>query len=352
MPRQKKNHNLMQRRATKFLRLLKALIWAGLIVWGVAAWWWISQGRQAGRAMEEMLCDCWPRDGTATIGTRQRLLAAAERIGSGDFGQIATVLGPAGPPSAEEQAAARRFLGRRQDARRRMIASAAAAQAAEGEGTDVRPVRDALARALLAAAHQDSSGVERELAIAEAALDAAGSEASTAAAAGSEASTAAAAADSNSVAALLTALAPGFELARDLMTEGYTAADKLLARASWHFRAGEFRQSAALVSLAGRLLAIEPAAAPSAAVPAWFEQLARSPAAEVSAAQSQAAVELCAKMAAAETLAAPLRQVVQRAGREMRAGRLAEAHWWATVALAGLGMSEEEIAAISGAQKP
>ena len=327
----------MKQRVTNLLRLSRALVWAGLILGAVAAGWLTWQTRQSGRAMEELLGTSWPRGDSAPVGMRERLLAAAESLGHSDFGRFATALGPTRPLSGEEEAAAERFLRQIQRSRRRLIAAATTAAAAQRDGTDVRAVREALARALLAAAHRDPSGVERELDIAEAAL----------AAAELEAPAAAGAADQNSVAALLAQLAPGFELAHELMTEGYAAAEKVLARASWQLRAGEFREALGLVSLAGRLLAIEPTVTTSATIPAWFEQLARRPSGDVSAPEATAVVELCAKMAAAETLTGALRQVVQRAEHRLQAGQFAEAHWWATVALAGLGMNEEEIAAVA-----
>ena len=120
-----------------------------------------------------------------------------------------------------------------------------------------------------------------------------------------------------------------------------------MARASWHFRAGRFAEAAGLISLAGQLLAIEPSSiepgngsAPT--VPAWFEALAEAPAQDVSAAQAKAAVAFGTAMSAAEPQAPPLRHLVDRARRAEQNGQWEEAYWWATVALAALGMSEEE----------
>ena len=74
--------------------------------------------------------------------------------------------------------------------------------------------------------------------------------------------------------------------------------------------------------------------------------MASRPTADVSQARARAAVDLCAAMAAAETPSAPVQRLVERVRREAKSGRLEEAYGWATVALAALGMSEEEIAAV------
>jgi hypothetical protein len=323
------------------LRLVKALLCTALIGAAIWAGWLVVQGHRAGVALDDLLSTAWPRGGPAASGTRERLLAAAESLRGGDFGDAAVALRSPGPLSGEDQAAADRFLARHADARRRLLAAATAAQAAEAAGSDVRPARDALSRAVAAAARRNSTRIDVELEIAETAL------------------TADSLAtpmkpvpmDRDAAAARLAELAPGFELARNLLSEGAAAADKLLARASWHFREGRFAEAVALISLAGQLLAIEPANTSATTVPAWFEALAQAPLPDIPAAQAKAAVELCTAMAAAEPQAAPLQHLVDRARREATSGQPEEAYWWATVALAALGMSEEEIAAVGVPEK-
>jgi hypothetical protein len=254
---------------------------------------------------------------------------------SGRFWAVASELGPVKPPSAEQTLAAQRFLAQDRDLRRRFIAAAAAAQRQEDDGAEVDAVRDALARALRAAADRDQAGATACVQRAEQALDQIGM--ANAPAAG--------ASDAEAVAALVRRIGPAFNLGRELMTEGHTAPEKLVSRASWHVRAKEYREAAALMQLAAELLGVEPSAPPAAITPEWFDALARAPSAPATEAQARAAVDLCQAIAASEAPSEPVQALVEKARRELDAGRPAEARWWANVAMNALGMSDDAVAA-------
>jgi hypothetical protein len=86
---------------------------------------------------------------------------------------------------------------------------------------------------------------------------------------------------------------------------------------------------------------VEVSAAGEAAVPEWFAALEPRPPADVDEAQARAAVELCEAMTASEPPSEAVAALVAKARRELEAGRLGEAHWWAEVALNALGMTHE-----------
>jgi hypothetical protein len=69
--------------------------------------------------------------------------------------------------------------------------------------------------------------------------------------------------------------------------------------------------------------------------------LAETPPVPVSQAEAEAVVGLCEAAAMSESPAAPVMTLVKKARRELRSNSPDEAGWWASVALASLGMTEE-----------
>jgi hypothetical protein len=334
----------------KVFRLFGALALAALVVWSVRAWWLLRQAERAGGALAEVVNDDWPEDGLPKPDARAKLIEAAERLGEGDFAAVAADLGPVRELSPEAKAAAQRFLAEGGELRRRFIAVAGAAEALEEDGADLGAVRDGLARALRAASKKDRATVSARLESAEAAVERAQIVLPGEVARGTG--------DAAAVRRLVEEIEPAFLLGRELLTEGYPAAEKLVGRASGHYRAGEFRQAAALISLAAELLGVEapPASGSSASkspadgetpeesepgVAAWFETLAETPPVPVSQAEAEAVVGLCEAAAMSESPAAPVMTLVKKARRELRSNSPDEAGWWASVALASLGMTEE-----------
>jgi hypothetical protein len=149
----------------------------------------------------------------------------------------------------------------------------------------------------------------------------------------------------DTVMALIGQIGPAFELGRDLMTEGHAAAEKIVGRASRHFEAGEYRQSASLLTLAARLLGVEPSASDTAETPDWFTALAQPPSSTDTKTDAEAAVDICEAMAASEPPAKPVMTLIQKARQELDAGRVDEAGWWASVAMAALGLTHDTLAA-------
>ena len=324
----------MTSRTRQAIRWAKLLVLAAMIAWSVYAWWAMRQVRGAGSA----LCDtvaAWPEDGGPPLGTREALLAAAEKLRDGRFRRAAADLGPAKPLSAEERIAVQRFFAESPLARERFLAVAAAARTQQTEGADVGAVRDALARALVAGARRDEATVATHLQLAERALD----EMLMPAAAGPGGN------DRDAVVALVEQIGPAFRLGGDLMTEGHAAAEKLVRRASWHFQAGQSREAARLLSLAAGLLGVELAPVDTAEVPPWFEALAQEPASSKTEGETAEVVEICESMAMSETPARPVMTLIQKARHELEAGRPDEAAWWASVAMDALGMTGDTLAA-------
>lgn len=325
----------MSERAHRMIRLAKVLVVGGLVAWGIASWWTLRQARQAGSALFDTLTTEWPENGSPRLDTREKLLSAAQEFRQGSFGRAAADLGPSGPLSAAQRAAAGRWFDRAKELRKRFLAAATAAQRLDEDGADVGVVREALARALTAAADKDQATATVQIELAERALD----EAELGGAAG------AGGGDAQAVAALVRRMGPAFNLGQELLTEGHAAVEKLVGRASRHFQANQHRQAASLVRLAAELLGVEPSAPATAVMPKWFDALARSPSPSVPEAQARQVVALAEAMAASETPSKPVQTLLQKARRELEAGRPAEAYWWASVALNALGMSDEAIAA-------
>lgn len=324
----------MSSRIERAVRSIKLLVFAGLVAWGVFAWWTIREARRAGSVLGDSFAAAWPEQAGPRPGTRRKLLDAARKIQAGKFRTVISNLGPTRPPTPEEKIAAERFFAQAESVRKRFLAAVSAAQAEETGGADVSVVRDALARALAAAAKNDHARVNAQIELAERALVELGTVGELGIAAD----------DAEAVAALIRRIGPAFNLGRDLLTEGHAAAEKLVARASWHFKAKEYRQAASLVKLAAALLGVEPWAPPAALTPEWFDALAQPPSASVAEPEAREAVELAEAMATSLSPSKTATTLVEKARRELDAGRPAEALWWASAALAAMGMTEDAIA--------
>ena len=358
----------------KTFRLIKVLLVLALVVWGVRAWWLLHQAQRAGDVFVDAVNDNWPQDGIAKPGAREKLLRAAQRLSEGDFAAVVADLGPVRPLEPEEKVASQRFLADAGELRRRFIAVAAAAEILEEDGEEMSEVRDTLARAILAASKKDQATVLVRLKSAEAAVERIQTGLPGEVARGID--------DADAVRRLVEEVEPAFLLGRELLTEGHTAAEKLIGRASWHYQAGEFRQAASLISLAAQLLGVEafPGSESSvsessvsessvsessaegerpdesespdkreAPVAEWFERLAESLQQPVSQAEAEAAVGLCEAMAMSQSPAEPVMTLVKKARRDLKSDSPAEARWWASVALFSLGMTE---GAVAEATKP
>lgn len=329
-----RRRRLIGRRIGKVLRPIKTLLVAALVAWGVFAWWSLREARRAGNVLHDSMTAAWPEQAGPQAGTRLRLLNAAEDIEAGRFRAVTSSLGPIRPPTAEQRIAAERFFAKSRAARDRFLAVAAGAEVEEGGGADVGIVRDALARALQAAAKGDQAAVDAQVQLAQETL----AQLDTLDAPGIVGS------DADAVAALVAQIEPAFSLSRDLMTEGHAAAEKLVGRASGHFQAGEHRKAASLVNLAAGLLAVDSPVPDVGAMPDWFNALAQSPPESIAAPKAQALVELAEAMALSLSPSEVVAGLIERARRELDAGRSAEAHWWASVALGAMGMTDEAVA--------
>lgn len=229
--------------------------------------------------------------------------------------------------SAAERGAAQRFFAKAQELRRQFIAVASA-----GERRGDAAVRDPLQRALGAAAKGDAASVETQLRLAEAALD------GEAAAVRRD--------EPQTVLALVQQIEPAVRLGQELMTEGYAAVGKLMARAARHFQQKQFAESARMLALSAQLLGASGSVTVTATnAPAWFVAMARAPVLDADQRRATAAVQICEAAAASEPPSRVVAALIERARRELDAGRPAEAFWWAGVALPALGMTEEAIAA-------
>ncbi len=324
-------------RLRRAARLLWVLLFAGLAGWAVFAGLQLRRARDTGDAMAERLAAGWPEDGQPRFGMRQNLLEAAMNVSDGDFRAATADLRPAEQPLSKKvldqrKAAAQRFFAGEEEARARYIAVATSAEMVEQGGTDAGAIRFALARALTAAAEGDRAKTIAAVELAESALEA------------SDTAGAAIGDGPAAVARWVQTIGPAFNLGRDLMTEGHAAAEKLVARASAHAKAREYKRAASLIRLAAELLAVELAPPISSATPGWFNELKPRVSDCIEPSQAAAAVELCETMAGSSS-GGPIATMCNRARRELIAGRVCEAHWWASVALNALGMTDEAIAA-------
>ena len=323
----------MSRLPTKMIQAVKTLVCLALMAWAVGSCWYIHQARKAGGGLADTLAAIWPEEGNPRAGARDVLLGAAEKMRQGRFPAVAADLGPPGPLGEEQKAAIGRFFATEPEACRRFVAASALAEGLEEDGADVNLVRGALAPALGAAARKDAAAVIVQLELAEAIL--AEIDLPGGFSAGGN--------DAQAVHRIIEMVAPAYELGQNLLTEGHPAVEKLIGRAARHYRAGEFRQAAALIGMAARLLGVEPYAA-AEETPEWFAALADQRPPATTKAEAEAVVEYCEAMAMAETPAAPVAELVKRARREFEAQRFGESRWWAGVALNALGMADDTIA--------
>ena len=322
----------MSRLPTKMIQAVKTLGWLALVAWAVWSVWYIYQTHKAGGRLAHTLAAIWPEGGNPRAGTRDVLLDAAAKMSDGRFPAVAADLGQAVPLGGEQKVAVGRFFATRPEVCRRFVAATAAAQRLEEDGADVSLIRGALTPALAAAAGKDAEAVLVQLELAEAILakiDLPGGFTGQ----GN---------DAQAVCRMIDKVAPAYTLGEELMTEGHAAAKKLIGRASRHHQAGEFREAAALIGLAARLLGVEPYAL-AEETPEWFAALADQPPPPATKAEAEDMVDYCQAMAMTESPAQPVMELVKRAGREFEAERFAEARWWAAVALNALGMADDTI---------
>jgi len=269
-------------------RTIRGLLLAGLVLWALTATWQLWQTRRA-----------------TSSSAPPRAITAAERI------------------------AASRFLAKAADLRGKFVAVATAAERREGFGADVTVVRHSLQRMLLEAAAGDRAGVQSQLRLAEVSLDRADS------------STVGRGDSPDAVIERLRQVEPALLLNKELMTEGCAAAEKLVARAGWCFQTNQFSQAVMLVDLAGQLLGGCPPVPPveKAEAPKWFLAMAHAPPAAGDKRRAEEAVRLCESIIASQAPSRAVLVVVDRARRELDAGRFAEATWWTSVAMDALGMA-------------
>ena len=309
------------------LRWWRFLLLAGVAGWGIWSGWQLYQARRAGIALRTALQrEAMPAAGWAAA--RGGVTAAADQLGRGRFGEAARTLSPALGLTASQRDAARRFLGRQETLRQRLIAAATVAEKRQLEGDDVTASREALARVLEAAADSDSTAVVLQLEAAEAALDRVPS--------GTRGP--AWPADEAGVAARTVALEPAVRAGQELMTESFAAAGRLIGKAAWHCRSGRYDEAAELLDLAAELLEVSPVPSETKQVPTWFLDLAQAPSSTADATDARAAVELAEAAARAESPGPAVTGLVHRARREFDTNQIAEADWWASVALAALAM--------------
>jgi len=314
---------------------LKFLLLLSLVTWSAYSHWQLHQARVAGAAVRDALVGKPLAARDSPTVNEPAVLTAVEHLGAGQFAEAARLLAPAGDLTPAQQDAARRFLVRHSPLRQRLIAAAAAAEKRQQDGGEAGAARAELARVLAAAARGELPEVEAGLEAAEAALD------RVSAARGGQAWPAGEA----GVAARAAALEPAVRMGRELLTEGFAAAGPLIGRAAWECRRARYDDAASALDLAAALLGI--AAQPNGvrAVPAWFLDLAQAPPATVETVHARAAVELAEAVAQADAVPPAVASLVARARREFDAGQVAEADWWASVALAALAMDPAAVAA-------
>lgn len=320
---------------------LKFLLLVCLLAWGTWSTWQLHQARQAGAALRDALLRKWLPAPASPAAKHPVVLTALERFGAGQFAEAARLLAPAAELTPAQQDAAQRFLGRQPPLRQRLIAVAAAAENRQQDGGKVGTARAALARALAAAAQGDPAAVAAQLDAAESALDRVrvntGGQPWPADAAG--------------VAARAAALEPAVRVGQDLMTESYAAAGRLIGRAAWECSSQRYDEAAALLDMAAALLGMTPVPNDVRTVPAWFLDLAQAPPTTVEAARARAAVDLVEAVAQAESLHPAVVSLIARARRQFDAGRVAEADWWASVALAALAMDPAAVESAAGVEE-
>jgi len=272
----------------------------------------------------------WPEGGCAPLGTRERLIAAAGHLRRANLPAASAVLAPARPTPAEK-AAAQRFFAKNQDLRLRFSAAGRAAQEREAAGANVAVVRDTLSRALIAGADEQRPAAAAQIEAAEEALD----HLTMGRNIGPTGKNAAA------VAALAREIGPAFRLGQELMTETHAVVETLVSRASIRSDSEEYEDAAVLLDLTARILGVRARVSASTAVPRWFSCPVLTAPGTVREGQARTAVERCEAMARSDPPAKSVTTLIQKARRELDAGRSAEAHWWASIVLAMLEVVDE-----------
>jgi hypothetical protein len=308
---------------------MRLLLLTGVLA--AAAWsvWQTRQARRAGAALSEAMTRDGPSSSGPAMGARDSLSAAAEAMRDGRFQAAVDALAPPAQLSSQDLEAAKRFLGERGPLRQRLLDVTKMARESEQEGGDTAVIRTALARGLAAAARGDASSLTTHLDAAESALDPlAGNRARDDLPTGEA-----------GIAARVAQLRPAVQLGQELLTEGHAAAARLIGRAAWHCQSEQYAEAAALLDMAAQLLGVQPTRQHDAKqLPPWFTQLAQEPSSTADPARTQAAVQLIEAVIQSETPGPALEALVVKARRELNAGRVAEASWWAEVALEALAM--------------
>lgn len=316
------------------VRSFRTLAVLALVLWGLYAWWALGRVQSTGQLLRDSLEADWPAEGGPTLGTRDKLTATADELASGHVWEFGDALMPVVPPGADERVAASKFLREHSELRSRLLAITETAQGLAADGDDVKPVREALARAYRGAIEADQATVATQLDLSERIL--AGVESGTSATGGSI--------DEQTVSQLVKAIEPAYLLSQDLMTEGGTAAEKVLVVAAREAGEKRYAQAATAIRLAGQLLGAQMALSPEAEMPQWFIELSQRSIPEASQQQATAAVELAEAMSLSMTPSDTVAALLRKARRELDGGRFNTSAWWAGITLNALGMSDTAIA--------
>ena len=317
------------------VRPFRTLAVLALVLWGLYAWWALGRVQSTGEMLRDSLETDWPADSGPPMGTRDRLAETADELASGQAWNFGDALAPVKPPTPDRRAAASKFLSKHPQSRSRLLALTNAARDLEKNGNNISSVREALARAYQGAVRSDENTVTVHLDLAERLLASVES--------GTPASSAPV--DEKTVAQLAKAIEPAYRLSQDLMTEGGTAARKVLVVAAREFRLRRYAQSSTAIRLAGELLGAQIAPIPKAEMPPWFVGLAEQEIPKADPQRSTAAVELAEAMSLSMTPGDTIVTLLQKARRELDSGQFDRATWWAGITLNTLGMSDAAIAA-------
>lgn len=317
------------------VRPFRTLAILTVVLWGLYAWWALGRVQSTGQLLRDSVETDWPAEGGPTPGTRDKLTATADELASGQAWVFGDALAPVDPPNADERVAASKFLREHSELRSRLLAITGTAQDLATDGDDVTPVREALARAYQGAIKGDKAMVVTQLDLSERIL----------AAVESGASATGGSINEQTVTQLAKAIEPAYQLSRDLMTEGGTAAQKVLVVAAREVTEKRYAQAATAIRLAGQLLGAQMAVSPEAEMPEWFFELAEQNIPEADQQQATVAVELAEAMSLSMTPSDTVAALLRKARRELDGGRFDTSAWWAGITLNALGMSDTAIAA-------
>lgn len=316
-------------------RPFRTIVVAVLVVWGIYAWWALGRVQSTGKMLRNSLESNWPSETGPPPGTREKLVATADALASGQAWTFGETLIPVPPPTDDERAAASKFLSVHSELRARLLTTTDAARDMAADGLNVDAVREALARAYQQAVQADETAVTSQLALAERLLTLADSP--SVGAYGPV--------DEKNVAQLAAAIEPAYQLSQDLMTEGGAAVEKVLIVAARSFAERRFGDAASNIRLTGELLGAQMTLRPEAEIPEWFVVLAEREIPGVDEQQATAAVELAEAMALSMAPSDTVAALLKKARRELDTGRYDTSAWWAGVTLNALGMSDAAIAA-------